>query len=77
VGRRWLAAGPGRGFVAPAVDAAKGGALHGTARLFAARPEVGDRAYEISVEMELTGDVQGGLLLFFNDRLFFGMGYGA
>jgi xylan 1,4-beta-xylosidase len=38
---------------------------------------VGDRAYEISVEMELTGDVQGGLLLFFNDRLFFGMGYGA
>ena len=37
----------------------------------------GDRAYEISVEMELTGDVQGGLLLFFNDRLFFGMGYGA
>ncbi|SER34188.1 xylan 1,4-beta-xylosidase [Sphingobium sp. YR768] len=36
---------------------------------------VGDRAYEISVAMDLTGDVQGGLLLFYNDRLFFGMGH--
>ncbi|MBF7015686.1 family 43 glycosylhydrolase (plasmid) [Novosphingobium resinovorum] len=36
---------------------------------------VGDRAYEISVEMELRGEVQGGLLLFFNDRMFLGMGH--
>jgi len=36
---------------------------------------VGDRAYEISVAMELIGEVEGGLLLFFNDRLFLGMGH--
>ena len=35
---------------------------------------VGDHAYEISVQMELVGDAQGGLLLFYNDRLYFGMG---
>jgi xylan 1,4-beta-xylosidase len=36
---------------------------------------VGDRAFEISVAMELGGDVQAGLLLFFNDRLYLGMGH--
>lgn len=36
--------------------------------------QVGDRAYEITVEVELLGDAQGGLLLFFDDRLFLGMG---
>ena len=36
---------------------------------------VGDVAYEIAVTMELEGDVQGGLLLFFNERMFFGMGH--
>lgn len=36
--------------------------------------QVGDRAFEVSVELELTGDSVGGLLLFFNDRLFLGMG---
>ncbi|MFN3620386.1 family 43 glycosylhydrolase [Sphingorhabdus sp.] len=36
--------------------------------------QVGDRAYEVSVEVELTGTAKGGLLLFFNDRLFLGMG---
>jgi xylan 1,4-beta-xylosidase len=35
---------------------------------------VGDRSYEFSVELELEGDVTGGLLLFFDDRLFLGMG---
>jgi xylan 1,4-beta-xylosidase len=35
---------------------------------------VGDRAYEVSVELELVGKAHGGLLLFFNDRLFTGMG---
>jgi len=35
----------------------------------------GDQAYEVTVTMELLGDVQGGLLLFFNDRLFLGMGH--
>lgn len=36
--------------------------------------QVGDRAFEISVEVDLIGAVEGGLLLFFNDRLFLGMG---
>uniref|UniRef100_UPI0035C9D115 family 43 glycosylhydrolase n=1 Tax=uncultured Sphingomonas sp. TaxID=158754 RepID=UPI0035C9D115 len=36
--------------------------------------QVGDRAFEVSVEVELIGNSQGGLLLFFNDRLFLGMG---
>ena len=36
--------------------------------------QVGDRAYEMSVEVELTGGARGGLLLFFNDRMFLGMG---
>jgi xylan 1,4-beta-xylosidase len=36
---------------------------------------VGDHSYEIEVEVELLGDgVEGGLLLFFNSRLFCGMG---
>ena len=36
--------------------------------------QVGDRAYEITVEVELVDKATGGLLLFFNDRLFLGMG---
>ncbi len=36
---------------------------------------VGDPAYQISVCMELLGESQGGLLLFYNDRLFLGMGH--
>lgn len=36
--------------------------------------QVGDRAFEISVELELRGASEGGLLLFFNNRLFLGMG---
>lgn len=36
---------------------------------------VGDHAYEISVQVELIGAAEAGLLLFFNDRLFFGMGH--
>jgi xylan 1,4-beta-xylosidase len=35
----------------------------------------GDLAYEISVSMELEGQVEGGLPLFYNDRLFIGMGH--
>jgi xylan 1,4-beta-xylosidase len=35
---------------------------------------VGDRAYECTVSLELDGTVEAGLLLFFNDRLFLGMG---
>lgn len=34
----------------------------------------GDHAYEVSVSVELEGDVEGGLLLFFNSALFLGMG---
>jgi xylan 1,4-beta-xylosidase len=36
---------------------------------------VGDRRYEISVEMEMVGGAQGGLLLYYSDRLFCGMGH--
>lgn len=36
---------------------------------------VGDHSYETSVTMELDGSAEGGLLLFFNDRLFLGMGH--
>jgi xylan 1,4-beta-xylosidase len=36
---------------------------------------VGDHAYEISVAIELDGEGQGGLLLFYDDRLFLGMGH--
>jgi xylan 1,4-beta-xylosidase len=36
--------------------------------------QVGDRAYAVTVELELVGEAEGGLLLFFDDRLFLGMG---
>ena len=36
--------------------------------------QVGDRAFEVTVDLELLGESAGGLLLFFNDRLFLGMG---
>jgi xylan 1,4-beta-xylosidase len=36
--------------------------------------QVGDRAYEVTVDVELQGQVTGGLLLFFDDRLYLGMG---
>ena len=36
---------------------------------------MGDRSYEISVEMELRDGAQGGLLLYYSDRLFCGMGH--
>ena len=35
---------------------------------------VGDLSYEFSAEVELVGEATAGLLLFFNDRLFLGMG---
>ncbi len=35
----------------------------------------GDHAYEISVDVELDGDIETGLLLFFDERLFLGMGH--
>jgi xylan 1,4-beta-xylosidase len=36
--------------------------------------QVGDRSYELQVELELVGNTQGGLLLLFDERLFLGMG---
>ncbi|HWU03837.1 MAG TPA: family 43 glycosylhydrolase [Novosphingobium sp.] len=36
---------------------------------------VGDHAYEITVTMEADEGAQGGLLLFYDDRLFLGMGF--
>lgn len=35
---------------------------------------IGDRDYEVEVTMELEGEVEGGLLMFFDFRLFSGMG---
>lgn len=72
-------------FYAPAPDEAKrvqmgGGQLvlqgkgTGPADSSPLTQTVGDRSYEITVEVELDGDVEAGLLLFFNDRLFLGMG---
>jgi xylan 1,4-beta-xylosidase len=37
--------------------------------------QVGDLSYEISVQVEVIGESEAGLLLFFNDRLFLGMGH--
>jgi xylan 1,4-beta-xylosidase len=36
---------------------------------------VGDHAYQISVQAEILGQAEAGLLLFINNRLFFGMGH--
>lgn len=54
------------------VLSAKGSGPHNCAPL---AQNAGDRAYEVSVAMELDGTAEGGLLLFFNDRLFLGMGH--
>jgi beta-xylosidase len=34
----------------------------------------GDRSYEVTVEVEIEGSVQAGLLLFYNEKLFCGLG---
>jgi xylan 1,4-beta-xylosidase len=34
----------------------------------------GDRSYEVTVELEIEGAAQGGLLLFYNEKLFCGLG---
>jgi xylan 1,4-beta-xylosidase len=34
----------------------------------------GDRSYEVAVELEIHGTAQGGLILFYNDKLFCGLG---
>ena len=51
--------------------AAKGSGPHDCSPL---TQQVGDRAYEVQVQLKLVGDAHGGLLLFFDDRLFLGMG---
>ncbi|WP_347304646.1 family 43 glycosylhydrolase (plasmid) [Croceibacterium sp. TMG7-5b_MA50] len=37
----------------------------------------GDRSYEIEVEVAIEGDTQAGLLLFYNEKLFCGLGLGT
>ncbi len=37
--------------------------------------QVGERAYRIEVAIDIDDGAEGGLLLYFNDRMFFGMGY--
>lgn len=46
----------------------------GPADGFVLTQPVGDRAYEITVAVELEGETEAGLLLFYNRRLFLGMG---
>ena len=51
--------------------AAKGSGPHDSSPL---TQQVGDRAYDIRVEVEVLDGATGGLLLYFNNRLFLGMG---
>jgi beta-xylosidase len=37
----------------------------------------GDQAYQVEVDMEISGGAQAGLLLFYNKRLYCGLGYNA
>lgn len=78
-GTRWTFYSPGKNEVARAVVSngtltlkGKGTGPHDCSPL---TQMVGDHAYEISVAMNIIGDAEGGLMLFFNDRLFFGMGH--
>ena len=34
----------------------------------------GDRSYEVTVDVEISGEAEGGLLLFYNDKMFAGIG---
>jgi len=36
---------------------------------------VGERAYEVEVSLDLIGDAEGGLLLFYNEKAFVGLGF--
>jgi len=38
---------------------------------------VGDQAYQVEVDIEISGGAQAGLLLFYNKRLYCGLGYNA
>ncbi len=78
LGTRWVFHAPGAGeadrasFGAQGLRlAARGTGPHDSAPL---TNTVGDRAYEITVELELEGAASGGLLLFLSNRLFVGMG---
>lgn len=78
LGTRWsFAGGPNETRRARIADgalilSAKGNGPHDCAPL---AQNAGDHAYEVSVSMELDGSAEGGLLLFFNDRMFLGMGH--
>jgi len=77
-GTRWSFYGGAPGEIARA--SVGGGALElqakgsGPADCSPLTQTVGDHAYEISVTVEPVDGAQGGLLLFYNDRLFLGMG---
>ncbi len=36
---------------------------------------VGDRSYEAEITIDLDGDAEGGLLLFYNNKAFVGLGF--
>lgn len=78
LGERWAFHAPAPGESARAIAAGDGVRLtakgSGPADASPLALVVGDHAYEIEVDVELEGDVEAGLLLFFNARLFCGMG---
>jgi xylan 1,4-beta-xylosidase len=77
-GERWVFDNPGRDEVAR-VRFDDGLILRGKGRTPGESSPVTawsmDRSYEIEVELEVVGAATGGLLLYFNDRLFYGMGW--
>jgi beta-xylosidase len=80
VGERWSFYSPAPGEAGRLVEGVDGVVLAGKGTSPADSSPltlvVGDHAYEIEVDLELLdgGAIEGGLLLFFNDRLFVGFG---
>ena len=77
-GARWTFYNPDADEMARASFSAAGMALKGKgsgpADSSPMTGHVGDQAYEISVKVEIDGDAQGGLLLFFDKYMFLGLG---
>ncbi|HWT33450.1 MAG TPA: family 43 glycosylhydrolase [Microbacterium sp.] len=77
-GERWVFDNPGRDETARA-RFADGLVLRGTGTGPADSSPLTtwamDGAYEVEAELEVAGDAHGGLLLYFDDRMFFGMGW--
>lgn len=78
-GERWVFDNPSAGESARASFSADGLTLRGKGESPADSSPLTtwsmDRAYEVEVELETSGGASGGLLLYFNGRLFCGMGW--